>query len=150
MSIFAHSMKVITTATLGVMIVGAASAMENAADARSEIMLSAKAAMKAAVPMIKGEAPWDPAKALLAARALNASAYAIVKYVPEGSITGDSEASLKIWRDMKGFQAAAMDLREKSAAAIEAVKMDAEEFAIAFMEAAKTCKACHKVYREKK
>ncbi len=121
-----------------------------AADARSEIMLTAKAAMKAAVPMIKGQVPWDPAKALLAARALNAVSYAIVKYVPEGSITGDSEASPRIWQDMKGFRAAAMKLREKSAGAIEAVKMDAEEFAAAIMEVGKACKSCHQTYREKK
>jgi cytochrome c556 len=147
---FPPFLKVVAVAALLGTTANSAMAAETAADSRSEIMLTAKAAMKAAVPMIKGQTPWDPAKALLAARALNAVSYAIVKYVPEGSITADSEASPKIWQDMKGFQAAAMNLREKSAGAIEAVKMDAEEFAAALMEVGKTCKGCHQTYREKK
>lgn len=106
---------------------------------------------KSAAAMVKGEAPYDPLKAELAMRAINAAVTGVPNFFPADSKTGgDTEAAPKIWEDMKGFLRVADELKKQSAVAIEAAKQGPDAFKAAFAAAAKYCKECHQTYRIKK
>lgn len=119
---------------------------------RKELMKSVGKAIKAAVPMAKGEAPYDAAAAADAMKTMNEVPDKFVKLFPEG--TGDhpeTEAAPKIWENMDDFVAKANDLKTASAAAMDAAGKGQEAFKAAlFGSVVKTCKGCHDAYRIKK
>jgi len=119
---------------------------------RKEIMKSVGKAIKAAVPMAKGEVPFDAAAAAAAMKTMNEAPDKFVALFPEGS--GDhpeTEASPKIWENKDDFAAKANDLKTASASAIEAAGKGQDAFKAAlFGSVVKTCKGCHDAYRIKK
>lgn len=118
---------------------------------RQNIMNSVGFAAKQAGAMVKGEAPYDPVKAELTMRIVNAAAAGFPHYFPEGSTTGDeTEASPKIWEDMERFLHLAAELREHSAAGIAAAKEGPEAFKKEFAALTRYCKECHESFRIKK
>jgi cytochrome c556 len=118
---------------------------------RQDVMKSVGFATKTAAAMVKGKAPYDPVKAELAMRTVNAAITGFPHLFPEGSTTGDeTEASPKIWEDMKGFLHIADEVREHSAVAAGAAKKGLDEFKKEFAATTKYCKECHKEYRIKK
>lgn len=140
---------VMLAAACGFVVIGAAAA-DPIAD-RKALMKTVGFSAKAAGAMVKGEAPFDAAKAELAMRAIHAAATGLPHLFPDSSKTGgETEASPKIWEDMKGFLHQAEELKEHSAEAIEAAKKDAEAFKTAFGGVAKYCKSCHESFRVKK
>lgn len=150
---FAASAFFISTLASGMTV---AMAAEDPIASRQAIMKTVGTATKASAQMIKGQAPFDAIKAELAMRALNAAAISVVKFFPKGSEKGgDTQASPKIWQDMKGFLAAAKRLEQVSAVGIEAVKggenpFAEDDFKEVFNDLVKTCKGCHQDYRIKK
>lgn len=136
----------------GLGIAVASVAMAGPVEDRKEIMKSVGKAIKAAVPMAKGEVPFDAAAATAAMKTMNEGAEKFVALFPEGS--GDhpeTEASPKIWENKDDFAAKANDLKTASAEAIEAAGKGQEEFKAAlFGSVVKTCKGCHDAYRVKK
>lgn len=117
---------------------------------RKALMKTVGFSAKAAGAMVKGEAPFDPVKAELAMRAINAAATGLPHLFPDTSKTGgETEASPRIWEDMAGFVKQAEGLASQSSAAIGAAK-DADSFKTAFGEVTKFCKSCHESYRVKK
>lgn len=121
------------------------------AKVRQDIMKTVGFSAKAAGKMVKGEEPYDPLKAELAMRAINAAATAVPNLFPEDSKTGyETEADPKIWEDMEGFLHEAHELKEHSAKAAAAAENGLEAFKAEFTETVEYCKSCHESYRIKK
>jgi len=137
----AMSIAVVTTAVAGPV------------EDRKELMKSVGKSIKVAVPMAKGEVPFDGFLAAEAMRIMNGVPDKFVKLFPEDSGKHPkTEASPKIWQDMKGFLAKAEELKSASAQAMAAAdKEDAAAFkAAVFGPLVKSCKGCHEGYRIKK
>lgn len=119
---------------------------------RQELMESVGKSMKVAVPMAKGEAPFDASAAKEAMQTINEVPDKFVKLFPEGTQEGgETEASPKIWENMSDFMAKAEALEKASAEAMEAADKGQEAFKTAVFESlAKACKSCHDAYRIKK
>lgn len=99
--------------------------------------------------MVKGKADFDAEKAKANADALAALSHYPIKGFQYESITEKSTSLPKIWdkesdfkEQMLSFQDAAKKLSQSTASI--------NEMKPAFLDAAKTCKACHKAYRKKK
>ncbi len=141
---------VIVASTLSV--ASAASAVAGPVEDRKELMKSVVKSVKIAVPMAKGEVPFDATAAAAAMQTISGVPDKFVMLFPAGSDKHEkTEASPKIWTNMKDFMAKADDLK----AAIEKTKTAAGEGEGAFKTAVfgslvKTCKACHDAYRIKK
>lgn len=132
------------------MIVSSASA--GPIEDRQELMKSVGKAIKVAVPMAKGEAPYDAAAAKTAMKTMNEVPDKFVKLFPDGTQQGgETEASPKIWENMEDFVSKANALKTASAQAMEAADKGQEAFKAAlFGSVVKTCKGCHDAYRIKK
>jgi len=119
---------------------------------RQELMKSVGKSIKVAVPMAKGEAPYDAEAAKAAMKTINEVPDKFVKLFPDGSQEGgETEASPKIWENMEDFMAKANALKTASAEAMEAADKGQEAFKGAvFGSVVKTCKGCHDAYRIKK
>lgn len=150
---FTHSVHRIAAfaATAAVaLLTTAAGAADDPIAARKALMKANAAATKVGAAMVKGEKPYDANTAEHVMRTLNAVAIAAPQFFPESSKTGDTEASPKIWEDMKGFLEQAHELEEHSEEGVEAAKKGLEAFKTAFAETTKYCRSCHEAYRIKK
>jgi cytochrome c556 len=119
---------------------------------RQAIMKAAGKAVGSIVPIAKGEAPFDAAAVAAAFAAINENAQKIdvAALFPEGSETGESTASPKIWEDIAGFHAAVDKYKADTAAAVAANSADLAAFQAQFGAVTKNCGSCHEVYRIKK
>lgn len=109
-------------------------------------------ATKLANKMVKGEEPFDAAKAAKAMTEINEVPDKYVKLFPKGTEHGaiaDSEAKPAIWEDFPKFEATANKLKEASAKAASAAAQGAAPFAAAFKDMTSVCKECHESFREK-
>jgi cytochrome c556 len=139
--------------TVPALVLGASVALSasNPIAERQAAMKNNGAAMKAVVPMVKGEIEYNAAAAELAMRVLNNSAHGFSALFPDGTQTGgDTEAAPAIWEKMGDFEAAAAKFAADTAAAAEAAKGGLDSFKAAFGQAAGNCKGCHDDFRIKK
>lgn len=131
-----------------------ASAAEDPIAVRKALMGSMGGAAGLTAGVMKGELDYSPAIGKAAIATANAVAVAYPDYFPEGSVTGDTTASPKIWEDPEGFEAEIDKLQEAAAAAVEASgkdgPADAEAFTAAMKPVLDTCKNCHETYRIEK
>jgi cytochrome c556 len=103
--------------------------------------------------MIKGEIPYDAAKAKEAADTMVAKSASIdiAMLFPKGSETGgETTASPKIWDDAAGFKAAMEKMKSTVAAEAPNTAMGLDKLKLAAAAMGKTCKACHDDYRIQK
>lgn len=118
---------------------------------RKHIMSNVGGAMKLAVPMVKGEAPYDPRVAVGALRVLNTAALGFAGQFPAGSDTGHgTEASPKIWSDRAGFDQALAKFVADTGEAVKTEPADIDAFRPVFGMVAENCKSCHEAFRIKK
>lgn len=104
----------------------------------------------ASAAMVKGEAPFDLAKAKAAfATFENTAAKAGALFPPTSKTGGDTIASPKIWEAKADFDARLAKLGTEAKAAGESVK-DLDTFKAAFGGVMKNCVSCHEEYRVKK
>jgi len=110
------------------------------------------ARMKVLAGMVRGRAPFDAASAKEAAGAIAAHARDIPRLFPKGSRLGPSEAVDRIWIEWPMFEAEAKALADRA----DALGRRAEtatsgaDLRRAFGDIGRSCKSCHKSYREKK
>jgi cytochrome c556 len=116
-------------------------------ETRRGLMKSVGKAYATSRRMIRGKIPYDPLKAELAARTINAAMTGIGNFYPDGSQTGKTRASPKIWSDRKGYTALREELVAASAGAIVAAKKGSAAFKTAFEKVNPMCNKCHKAYR---
>ena len=133
-------------------VTASVSAVAGPVEDRKELMKSVVKSVKLAVPMAKGEVPFDAAAAAAAMQTINEVPDKFVKLFPAGSDKHEkTEASPKIWQDMNDFMAKAADLKAASAKTKTAAGQGLDAFkAAVFDDLVKTCKACHDAYRIKK
>ncbi|MEI6417534.1 MAG: cytochrome c [Sphingomonadales bacterium] len=118
--------------------------------AREEIMEGNGKAAKAGGAMLKGEAPFDAAKAqgILASFATGAKEFG--KHFPKGSDKGDTEAAPAIWEKPADWKAALAKFETDSAAAAAMKPAALADFGKAFGMVTANCKSCHEAFRIKK
>lgn len=115
---------------------------------RKEMMKSVGGATKAASQMVKGETPFDAAKAAAAMTTIATGWEPFAKLFPAGTEKGgETTASPKIWQDMKDFDAKGKKMASDAKTAADAAAKGPDAFKAAFGEMAKNCKGCHEVYR---
>lgn len=74
----------------------------------------------------------------------------LARLFPEGSDFGETKAKEAVWEDWDKFEQASKTASEATAAFAEAVGTgDREKIAAAFKEVGKSCKGCHKDFRQK-
>jgi cytochrome c556 len=118
--------------------------------ARRALMKNNGDQAKAGVAMIKGEAPFDLAKAQAILAAFQDTATKAPALFPDNSKTGgDTAADPKIWDNKADFNAKMAKFGDDSKAAAASVK-DLDTFKAAFPTVGKNCGGCHELYRIKK
>jgi cytochrome c556 len=125
-------------------------AQQNPIDARKALMKGNSAQARIGAAMVKGEAPFDLAKAkTIFATYQDAAAKFGNLFPPDSKTGGETAASPKIWEDMAGFRAALAKFGEDAKTAEAAVK-DLDTFKEQFGAVGKNCGGCHQTYRIKK
>lgn len=101
--------------------------------------------------MVKGDTPWDAGEFTLRSERVAALATQLAEGFPEGSDTGArTGARAQIWSDRAGFDEK-LDAFVQASAALAKAAASGDEKAgkAAFMDTARTCKACHDTYRSR-
>ena len=119
--------------------------------ARRALMKANGDEAKIGVAMVKGEAPFDLAKAHKIFQTFEDAALKMPGLFPETSKTGgDTGARLEIWQNMDDFKARFAKFAADAKAATADVK-DLDSFKAAFGAIGKNdCGGCHEKYRVKK
>jgi cytochrome c556 len=118
--------------------------------ARKALMKTNSDQTKIAVAMVKGEAPFDLAKAQAVLATYQDAAKKAPELFPPTSMTGGETAALPaIWDHLDDVQARFKKLGDDAAAAATATK-DLDTFKASFPAVTKNCGGCHETYRAKK
>jgi cytochrome c556 len=146
-----RSMKSFVFATVTIAgLVGASAAF--AADPitdRQTILKGFGDATRPVVAMLKGEAPFDAAKAKTALAAYSDGSAKLPALFPDNSRTGKTEASPRIWAEKARFEGLFAKLGKEADAASAAIT-DEASLKANFPKVLGNCKACHDDFREKK
>ena len=114
---------------------------------RKSIMRGNGAAARAGTQIVRGEVPFDAAKAKEVFDGIAGGMNRFPNLFPETSKTGDTKASPRIWEDMAGFRAASAKIVSEASAAA-AASTDLESFRANFQRVAANCQSCHQAYRQ--
>ena len=130
--------------------VSAAMAQQDPIAARKALMKTQAAQTGQAAKFLKGEEPFDLAKAQALLATLASTAEAAPALFPDSSKTGGETAALPaIWEKMDDFKARFAKLAADAKAAA-ASTTDEASFKAAFPNIGKDCGGCHELYRAKK
>jgi cytochrome c556 len=131
----------------------AAIAVGISAVSAQDVITERKAAMKrlgseagVAGRMLKGEMPYDQARAQQIFQVIAETAPKIPSLFPPGSDKGDTRALPAIWQQRAQFEAIATKLGAEAKQAQAAVK-DLNTFKASFGAVARNCGACHETFR---
>jgi cytochrome c556 len=118
--------------------------------ARKALMKENGAQARVGAQMVKGEAPFDLAKAKAIFAAYSNSAVKVVALFPDNSKTGgETTAAPAIWEKMDDFKAKIAKFGADAKAASDKVT-NLDTFKAEFPAVQKNCGGCHEVYRIKK
>ncbi len=114
---------------------------------RRNLMKSVGAATRTGTQMVRGDVPFDAAKAKEILRVYAAAADKTHTYFPDTSKTGgETTASPKIWESQADFRKRFDDwAKDIQAASAQTDSLD--EFKVAFGNLSKACGSCHQAYR---
>lgn len=117
--------------------------------ARQELMkMNGAAAWGVSLKMIKGETPFDEAKAADAMKIIADNLEEFPSLFPDDSMEGgETRARPAIWQNKADFEAKAAKTAEDAKAAETAAAEGPEAFAAAFATLNDDCLACHEDYR---
>ena len=105
------------------------------------------AAARTGNQLIRGEVPFDVAKAREVYTGIQSGMTRFPNLFPENSKTGgDTKASPHIWEDMPGFRARAAQIVQDATQAA-ATTTDLASFQANFQKVTANCNACHQSYR---
>ena len=140
---------VVVSAALAVGVT-AIMAQSNPIGQRRDLMKGVGGATRIGTQMVKGEAPFDLAKAKEVLQTYAKAADTMHTYFPDSSKTGgETTAAPKIWESQadfrKRFDDWAADIKKASAQT-----KDLDSFKDAFGAVTKACGSCHETYRIKK
>lgn len=98
--------------------------------------------------MVKGQAPFDAAKAAMIFQTFGDKIKGYGSYFPPGSDTGDTKAQPAIWSDRAGFDAAIAKFGQL--VADNAAKAGtADGFRSAFVAVTDGCRSCHQSFKSR-
>lgn len=138
------------TVAIGASATPAGAQATNHVEARKALMKQNGKDTKAGAEMLKGEAPFDAAKAQTIFSDMNAVAMAFGKHFPADSKTGSkTEASPDIWTKPAEFKAALAKFQKDTAAAVAAKPQTLDAFKPQFVAVTSNCKSCHEAFRVK-
>ncbi len=103
---------------------------------------------KVAGAMVKGDAPYDAAKAAAIFKTYSDNAAKFGTLFPAGSDTGDTKAAPAIWTDRAGFDAALGKFKTDIAANTSLVGTEAG-FKTAMAAVGENCRSCHRAYQQR-
>jgi cytochrome c556 len=114
---------------------------------RRNLMKSVGAATRTGTQMVRGDVPFDAAKAKEILRVYAVAADKTHTYFPDTSKTGgETTASPKIWESQADFRKRFDDwAKDIQAASAQTDSLD--EFKVAFGNLSKACGSCHQAYR---
>jgi cytochrome c556 len=139
--------RIVLAALLGVLGMSAALGAPDAIAERKKLMKENGAATRLGVQMVRGEVPFDLAKARAIFATYQKVGETIPSLFPEDSKAGeDTAAAPKIWEDMPGFKERAAQLAADAGQATRTVQ-DLATFKAALQGVTKNCDACHQAYR---
>ncbi len=135
----------------GALVLGiTAVAAQDPIAARKALMKDTGKQVGGGAAMVRGEAPFDLAKAKAIFVAVEKQAAEAPALFPDNSKTGGETAALpKIWESKADFDARFVKLGADAKAA-EASVTDLDSFKVAFSGIGKNCGGCHELYRLKK
>jgi cytochrome c556 len=114
---------------------------------RKSIMRGNGAAVRLGTQMVRGEAPFDLAKAKEVYSGISAGMTRFPNLFPENTKTGgDTKAGPRIWEDPQGFRAAAAKIVQDASQAAAATT-DQASFQANLQRVTANCGACHQAYR---
>lgn len=136
---------------VGLLVLGIpALAAQDPIAARKALMKETGKQAGAGAAMLRGEAPFDLAKAKAILATFHDTATKAPALFPDTAKTGEDTAALpKIWESKADFDAKFVKFAEDAKAA-EANVTDLDSFKAAFSGATKNCGGCHELYRLKK
>ena len=123
-------------------------AQSNPIDARKAMMKSVGASAGQGAKFIKGEEPFDLAKAQAIFANYQKAAGEYAKLFPDNSKTGDTAALPAIWENKADFDAKLVKFGADAKDAASKVK-DEASFKAAFPDVQKNCGGCHQTYRKR-
>lgn len=118
---------------------------------RQALMKSNGKSIGAAMKMLKGEEPFDAAKAQTIVADMHGVAMKFGNYFPATSQTGgNTEASPAIWTKPADFKAALVKFQNDTAAAMAAKPATLDALKAAMGPVGGNCRSCHEAFRIKK
>lgn len=119
---------------------------------RQELMKERGKLAGSLAKVVKGEQPFEAAAVLKALQDMQANArrFDSATLFPEGSNTGDTEATAKVWEDRAGFDAAEKKFEDAVDAAVADAPADLEALKAKFGPIGASCSGCHETFRIKK
>ena len=150
-----HLLSALLGAGLAVPSLASDDSLQDAIDYRSGVMNVFSWNLGPMGAMLKDKIPYDqPVFARHAQDLASAAALDVLAGFPDDSVSDDSAAMSEIWLDWDDFAAKYDDLKQESAkqesAKLAEVAAGGDKAAIGaqFDATRKTCKACHKQYKE--
>lgn len=140
--------RLVLTAALAAIGLGAAYAQSNAITERKDVFKSFGGALRPVGPMMRGEAPFELAKVQAALKTIADGAPKAAKLFPAGSGTGDTKALPVIWTDNAKFLGMFAKLEADAKAAAAAIK-DEASFKAEMPKVLGNCGTCHEAFRAK-
>lgn len=137
---------VIAAALVGLVAATAATAQTNVIQQRRAAMKAIGEQTELGAAMLKGQAPFDAAKAALIFSTYKEKMVGFEKLFPPGSDKGETKATAAVWSDRAGFDAAIAKF--DAAVADNAPKAtSADGFKAAFTAVAENCRSCHQSFK---
>jgi cytochrome c556 len=140
----------LTALAFGVGLAGMVFAADNPIQARRDIMKSNNEAAKVAFGMAMGQVPYDASQAAAAMKALQDDMATFPTLFPDGSDSGNTQASPAIWQNMEDFKAHAAKLAADAKVAEAAAPNGLDAFKAALGPVGQDCGSCHELYRVKR
>lgn len=139
--------KYIVAATL-VCFVPLASAVDDPAEERHELMKQVGDAIAPLGEMLKGERDFDAAVVMTNLTTIQEATTGFDQLFPEGSyVEGEKRATKAVWSNRADFDQKLADFNVALDAAIEAEPQSLAELGAVVSKLGDTCKACHEDYR---
>lgn len=130
--------------------VQAGPSVEDLVDDRMDAMKGMERALRDISDSLAGVLPYDPSEALKQAKQVQGECGKIIQRFPKGSLTEDSDALPKIWKQKKKFDKRAKEATKRAGQLVRAVKADDRgRVADTLKKLNKTCSNCHSVFRKR-
>lgn len=139
---------VLSGALLGAVVLSSAGVAQNVISERKAVMKRLGDQSDLGAAMLKGQLPYDPAKAAAIFASYKGALDGYVGLFPTGSDRGETKATPAIWSDRAGFEAAKAAF-DKAVAENSGTVGTADGFKASFVAVANACRSCHQSFKQR-